>query len=131
MYVKPDAVTIHIVIKNILYNARQEDIARNIIWIGSNCKSHGVNDLFILSILDKNKPTLNALIKPVDDMSCDICVVNGFGFICIKKISFERWYPSSRSRHEYFTQELYFVILFCNFNLWISVYLVILITASD
>ena len=131
MYVKPDVVTIHIVIKNVLYNARQEDIARNIIWIGSNCKSHGVNNLFILSILDKKNPTLNALTKPVDDMSCDICVVNGFGLICINKISLERWYPSSGSRHESFTQELYFVILFCNFNLWIIAYLVIPITASD
>ena len=40
---KPDAVIIHVGTNNILYNADYEDIAWNIIKIGSNCKSHGVN----------------------------------------------------------------------------------------
>ena len=48
---KSDAVIIHVGANDILYNASYEDIARNIIRIGSNCKSHGVNDVFISSVL--------------------------------------------------------------------------------
>ena len=50
---KPDAVTIHVGTNNIIYNVCYEDITGNIIKIGSNCKSHGFNDVFILSILVK------------------------------------------------------------------------------
>ena len=48
---KPDAVIIHVGTNDILYNASYEDIARNIIKIGSNCKIHGANDVLISSIL--------------------------------------------------------------------------------
>ena len=48
---KPDAVIVQLGTSDILYNASYEDITRNIIKIGSNCKSHGVNDVFISSIL--------------------------------------------------------------------------------
>ena len=50
---KPDAVIIDVGTNNILYNASYEHIARNIIRTGSNCKSHGVKDVFISSILVK------------------------------------------------------------------------------
>ena len=56
-------VIIHVGANNILYNASYEDIARNIIKICWNCKSHGVNDVFISSILVKKNPVLNALIR--------------------------------------------------------------------
>ena len=47
----PDAVIIHVGTNDISYNANYEDIARNIIKIGSSCKSHGVNNVFVSSIL--------------------------------------------------------------------------------
>ena len=59
---KSDAVIIHVGTNDILYNASYEDIAGNIIKIGSN-------------------PALNALIRRVNDMLRDLCVINGFGFI--------------------------------------------------
>ena len=49
----PDAVIIHVGTNDISYNANYEDIARNIIKIGSSCKSHGVNNVFVSSILVK------------------------------------------------------------------------------
>ena len=79
---KPDAAIIHVGTNDNLYNANYEDMARNIIKIGSNCKSHGVNDVFISSILVKKNQALNALIRRVNDMLRDLCVINGFGFIC-------------------------------------------------
>ena len=59
---KPDAVIIHVGNNDILTNANHEEIARNIIKIGLNCKIDGVNDLVIFSVLVKKNPNLNALI---------------------------------------------------------------------
>ena len=50
---KPDAVIIPVETNGILYNVSYEDIAQNIIKIGSNCKSHSLNYVFISSILVK------------------------------------------------------------------------------
>ena len=79
---KPDVVIIHVGTNGILCNASYEDIALNIIKIGSNCKSCGVNDVFILSVLVKKNPTLNAVIRRLKNMFGDFCVINEFGFIC-------------------------------------------------
>ena len=65
---KPNAVIIYLGTSDILCNARHEDIARNIIRIGSNCKSRGVNDVFISSILVLKRLTLNPFIRRVNDM---------------------------------------------------------------
>ena len=65
---EPDAVIIHVGTNNILYNASYEDIARNTIKIGSNCKSDGVNNVFISSILVKKNAVLNALVRCVNDI---------------------------------------------------------------
>ena len=59
---KPDAVIIHVGNNDILTNANHEEIARNIIKIGLNCKIDGVNDLVIFSVLVKKNANLNALI---------------------------------------------------------------------
>ena len=77
---KLDADIIHVGTNDILCNANYENISRNIIRIGSNCKSHSASDVFISLILVKKNP-LNALIRHVNDMLCDLCVINGFGFI--------------------------------------------------
>ena len=46
---KPDAVIIHVGTNDILTNANHEEIARNIIKTGLNCKNHGVCYLFCFS----------------------------------------------------------------------------------
>ena len=62
-------------------HANQEEITRNMIKIGLNCKNYGVNDV-ISSILFKKNPNLNALIGRVNDFLRELCSINGFGYIC-------------------------------------------------
>ena len=86
---KPDAVIIHVVTNDTLTNANHEEIARNIIKIGLNCKNYGVNDVVISSVLVKKNPNLNALIRRVNDLLRDLCSMNGFGYICNDAITTE------------------------------------------
>ena len=86
---KPDAVIIHVGTNDILTNANHEEIARNIIKTGLNCKNHGVNDVVISSVLVKKNPNLNALIRRVNDLLCDLWSMNGFGYICNDAITTE------------------------------------------
>ena len=86
---KPDAVIIYVGTNDILTNANHEEIARNIIKIGLNCKNHGVNDVVISSVLVKKNPNLNALIRRVNDLLRDLCSMNGFGYICNDTITTE------------------------------------------
>ena len=86
---KPDAVIIHIGTNNILTKANHEEIARNIIKIGLNCKNHGVNDVVISSVFAKKNPDLNALRRRVNDSLGDLCSTNGFGYICNDAITTE------------------------------------------
>ena len=86
---RPDAVIIHVGTNDILTNANHEEIARNIIKIGLNCKNYGVNDVVISSILVKKNPNLNALIRRVNDLLRDLCSMNGFGYICNDAITTE------------------------------------------
>ena len=79
---KPDTVIIHIVTNDVLENANHEDIVRNIIKIGLECKKYGVNDIVISSVLVKRSPKLNTIIRRANEMLCDLCRANGFGFIC-------------------------------------------------
>ena len=76
VYNKPDTVLIHVGTNNTLQYDRYEDIAWNITRIGSNYKSHGVKDIFILSIFVKKNPMLYALIRSVNDMLDTLCVMN-------------------------------------------------------
>ena len=78
---KPDAVIIHVGTNDILTNANHEEIARNIIKTGLNCKNHGVNDVVISSVLVKKNPNLNALIGRVNDLLRDLCGMSSFGYI--------------------------------------------------
>ena len=74
---------------DILTNANHEGIARSIINIALNCKSYGVNDVVISSILVKKNPNLNVLIRHVNSFLCDLCSMNGFGYICNDAITTE------------------------------------------
>ena len=62
---KPDDVINHVGTNDILTNANHEEITRNIVKIGLNCKNYGVNDVVISSILVKKNPNLNVLIRRV------------------------------------------------------------------
>ena len=86
---KIDAVIIHVGTKNILINANHKKTAHNIIKIGLNCKNYGVNDVVISSILVKKNPNLNVLIRRVNSLLCDLCSMNGFGYICNDAITTE------------------------------------------
>ena len=79
---KPDFVIIHVGTNDVLENANHEDIARNIIKIGLECKKFGVNDIVISSVLVKRSPKSNAINRRANEMLCDLCRANGFGFIC-------------------------------------------------
>ena len=57
---KPDAIIIHVDTNDILTNANDKEIVRNIFEIGLNCKSYGVNDV-VISILLRKLPNLNNL----------------------------------------------------------------------
>ena len=82
-------INLHGGTNDILTNANHEEIARNIIKIGLNCKNHGVNDVVISSVLVKKNPNLNALIRRVNDLLRDLCSMNGFGYICNDAITTE------------------------------------------
>ena len=84
---KLDAVIIQVGTNDVLENANHEDIARNIIKIGLECKKYGVNDIVISSVLVKRSPKLNAIIRRANEMLCDLCRENGFGFICSDMIT--------------------------------------------
>ena len=86
---KPDVAIIHVGTNDILTKANHEENARNIIKIGLNCKNHGVNDVVISSVLVKKNPNLNALIRRVNDLLCDLWSMNGFGYICNDAITTE------------------------------------------
>ena len=82
-------INLHGGTNDILTNANHEEIARNIIKIGLNCKNNGVNHVVISSILVKKNPNLNALIRRANDSLRDLCSMNGFGYICNDAITTE------------------------------------------
>ena len=84
---KPDTVIIHVGTNDVLNGANDTELANSIIKIGMICKQHGVNDVFISSILVKKSPRLNALVRKVNDQLRDLCVSNGFQFISNDMIS--------------------------------------------
>ena len=57
---KPDAIIIHVDTNDILTNANDKEIVRNIFEIGLNCKGYGVTDV-VISILLRKLPNLNNL----------------------------------------------------------------------
>ena len=72
---------------DVLNGANDTELANSIIKIGMICKQHGMNDVFISSILVKKSPRLKALVRKVNDQLRDLCVSNGFQFISNNMIS--------------------------------------------
>ena len=79
---KSDAIVIHVGKNDILNHANHENIAHSIINIGLDCKTNGVDEVLISSILVKKNPNLTAIVRRVNDMLRDLCKKNGFSFIC-------------------------------------------------
>ena len=79
---KSDAIVIHVGKNDILNHANHENIAHSIINIGLDCKTNGVDEVLISSILVKKNPNLTAIVRRVNDMLRDFCKKNGFSFIC-------------------------------------------------
>ena len=63
---------------DIFRNAKETELANNIINIGLNLKNHGVSKAFISSILVKKNPKLSPVIRRINDQLRE---VNGFLFI--------------------------------------------------
>ena len=55
--------------------------ANNIINIRLNYKNHGINKVFISSILVKKTPKLSRIIRRMNDQLRELCEINGFLFI--------------------------------------------------
>ena len=79
---KPDTIVIHVGTNDILNYSNHEDIAHSIISIGLDFKNNGVNEVLISSILVKKSPSLNKIVRRVNDMLRNLCEKNGFSFIC-------------------------------------------------
>ena len=79
---KSDAIVTHVGKNDILNHAKHENIAHSIINIGLDCKTNGVDEVLISSILVKRNPNLTAIVRRVNDMLRDLCKKNGFSFIC-------------------------------------------------
>ena len=79
---KSDAIVIHVGKNDILNHANHENIAHSIINIGLDCKTNGVDEVLISSILVKKNPNVTAIVRGVNGMLRDLCKKNGFSFIC-------------------------------------------------
>ena len=64
------------------------DLGQKIIDIGLKCKSYGVRNIAISSILVRKSIRLN-LISKVNNILKVLCATNGFNFICNDKIGKE------------------------------------------
>ena len=78
---KPDVVLLHVGTNDIRNNANDTKLANNLINIGLNCKNHGLRKVLISSILVKQNPKLNPVIRSVDDKLREPCEINAFLFV--------------------------------------------------
>ena len=66
-----------------------EDLAQRIIDVGKKCKSYGVNNIAISSILVRKNYDVNEVIKKVNNLLKTLCLEQGFTFICNSAIARE------------------------------------------
>ena len=59
-----------------------DDLAQKIIDIGLKCRSYGVRNIAISSILVRSSIRLNQIILKVNNILKVLCATNGFNFIC-------------------------------------------------
>ena len=64
-----------------------EDLAQRIIDTGKKCKSYGVNNIPISSILIRKNHEVNEVIKKVNNSLTALCLEQDFTFICNSTIA--------------------------------------------
>ena len=89
----PQAVVIHIVSNDIteskIKQINLDDLAEKIIDIGLKCRSYGVRNIAISSILVRSSIRLNQIILKVNNILKVLCATNGLNFICNDEIGRE------------------------------------------
>ena len=86
---KPDTVAIHIGSNNIKFNedVDAQQLANSIIDIGKICKSQGIKDILISSILVKQSIKLGKIIAKVNEFLSSLYKGNGFYFVSRQDIT--------------------------------------------
>ena len=83
---KPESIILHIASSNITKtnydNVNAEDLGQRIVNIAKKCRSFGVNNIAISSILMRKNMSINKIIKKVYEEISSMCAANGFHFIC-------------------------------------------------
>ena len=89
----PQAVVIHIGSKDIteskIKQINLDDLAQKIIDIGLKCRSYGVRNIAISSILVRSSIRLNQIILKFNNILKMLCATNGLYFICNDEIGRE------------------------------------------
>ena len=89
----PQAVVIHIGSNDItdskIKQINLDDLAQRIIDIGLKCRSYGVHNIAISSILVRSSICLNQIILKVNNILKVLCATNGLNFICNDEIGRE------------------------------------------
>jgi len=101
---KPDAIVIHIGPNDISTHADPLKIANDIIKIGWQCRSFGVDEVFISSVLIRKDMELNVIIRQINEYLKSFCEEAGFYFI----------------DHSLINMKKAFVAIFFRFNLFYS-----------
>ena len=90
---QPNTVIVHIGSNDITkFNYSKvdvEDLAQRIIDVGKKCKSYGVNNTAISSILVRKNHDVNEVIKKVNNLLKTLCLEQGLTFICNSAIARE------------------------------------------
>ena len=82
----PSRVIIHAGTNDVHENAQATDVAKRIIDIGVMCKSFGVNDINISSVLPRKDISLNKIIDEINYLLKNMWEFNSFKFIYLKNI---------------------------------------------
>ena len=83
---RPSGVVIHAGTNDVHENARATDVAKKSIEIGVMCKSFGINDISISSVLPRKDISLNKIIDEINNLLKNMCEFNSFKFIFHKNI---------------------------------------------
>ena len=82
----PESIILHIgsndITKTNYDNFNAEDLAQQIVNIAKKCKSFGVNNIAISSIVMRKNMSISKIIKKVNEEIFRMCAANGFHFIC-------------------------------------------------
>ena len=89
----PQTVVIHIgsndITESKIKQINLDDLAQKIIDIGLKCRSYGVRNIAISSILVRSSIRLNQIILKVNNILKVLCATNGLNFICNDEIGRE------------------------------------------